>query len=131
MKNWIAPLLAAGTIAMACYPAMAGACESDKTKLTVEVTIGADGKPDVSIDPIRACPGDEIKWKFKGAGAREFAVEFASEEDSPFDWKHKREKVGKTLKGTVRADAARPDDPYKYTARVDDKARDPIIIIDP
>lgn len=131
MKTWIAPLLAAGTIAMACYPAMAGACESDKTKLTVEVTIGADGKPDVSIDPIRACAGDEIKWKFKGEGAREFAVEFASEKDSPFDWKKgvKREKVGKTLKGTVRADAAPRK--YKYTARVDEKFRDPIIIIDP
>ena len=139
MKNWIAPLLAAGTIAMACYPAMAGACESDKTKLTVEVTIGADGKPDVSIDPIRACAGDEIKWKFKGEGAREFAVEFASEKDSPFDWKKdspfdwkkgvKREKVGKTLKGTVRADAAPRK--YKYTARVDEKFSDPIIIIDP
>ncbi len=129
MKTWIAPLLAAGTIAMACYPAMAGACESDKTKLTVEVTIGADGTPAVSIDPVQACAGDEIKWKFKGEGAREFAVKFASEEDSPFDWKHKRDKVGKTLKGTVRADAAPRE--YKYTAEVDGTDLDPIIIIDP
>jgi hypothetical protein len=130
MKNWIAPLLAAGSIAVACYPVQASACESDETKLTVEVTVGADGTPEVSIDPVHACAGDEIKWKFKGEGAREFAVKFASAEDSPFDWKHKREKAGKTLKGTVRADAARPD-PYKYTAEVDGKDLDPRIIIDP
>ncbi|HSQ69026.1 MAG TPA: hypothetical protein VLM41_03000 [Steroidobacteraceae bacterium] len=129
MKTWIAPLLAAGSIAMACYPALAGACESDKDKLTVDVTVGADGLPEVSIDPIRACPGDEIKWKFKGEGAREFAVEFASKADSPFDWKDKKEKADKTLKGTVRADAA--PKPYKYTAVVDGKPKDPVIIIEP
>lgn len=130
MKTWIAPLLAAGSIAMACYPGLAGACESDKDKLTVDVTIGADGLPEVSIDPIHACPGDEIKWKFKGEGAREFAVEFATEEDSPFDWKGKKgEKVGNMLKGTVRSDAEPKD--YKYTAWVDEKFKDPTIIIDP
>jgi hypothetical protein len=129
MKTWIAPLLAAGLIAVACYPAQAGACESDKNKLKVDVTVGADGKPAVSIDPIDACPNDEIEWKFKGAGAREFAIKFASEADSPFNWKHKREKVGKKLKGTVRADAAARD--YKYTAEVDGMDRDPMIIIRP
>lgn len=128
MKTWIAPLLAAGSIAMACYPALAGACESDNDKLTVEVTIGADGLPEVSVDPIRACPGDEIKWKFRGSGAREFAVDFASA-DSPFDWKRKSENVGATLKGTVRSDAE--PDSYKYTAEVDGKPKDPYIIIDP
>lgn len=127
MKTWIAPLLAAGSIAMACYPATAGACESDKNKLKVDVTVGADGTPAVSIDPILACRGDEITWKFKGDGAREFAIKFASEADSPFDWKHKREKVGKNLKGTVRGDAASRD--YKYTAEVDGKDKDPVIII--
>jgi hypothetical protein len=112
---------------MACYPALAGACESDKDKLTIDVTVGADGTPAVSIDPVLACKGDEIKWKFKGEGAREFAIKFASEADSPFDWKHKRDKVGKMLKGTVRNDAAPRE--YKYTAEVDGKDKDPVIII--
>lgn len=130
MKTWIAPLLAAGSIAMACYPALAGACESDKDKLTVEVMVGADGKPVVTPEKLHACPGDEIKWKFKGEGAREFAVEFATQADSPFDWwERKKEKVDKMLKGTVRRDAA-PDD-YKYTAYVDDEPKDPYIVIDP
>jgi plastocyanin len=127
MKNWIAPLLAAGSIAVACYPALAGACESDPSKLTVEVTVDADGYPEVSMEEIRACAGDEIKWKFK-QGAREFKVEFAS--DSPFDWKQQRENAGGTLKGTVRADAARTD-PYKYTVEADGKPLDPTIVIDP
>jgi hypothetical protein len=126
MKNWIAPLLAAGSIAVACYPALAGACESDPDKLKVEVTVGADGKPEVSIDPIHACRGDEIKWKFKGEGAREFAVKFAS--DSPFDWKKERS-VNQTLKGTVRADAATKN--YDYMTEVDGEDGDPVIIIDP
>jgi plastocyanin len=127
MKTWITPLLAAGSIAVACYPALAGACESDKDKLTLEVTVSANGERVVSPDRIHACRGDEIKWKFKGEGAREFAVKFAS--DSPFDWKKKREKVGKTLKGTVRADAAAK--PYDYMAEVDGEDGDPVIVIDP
>ena len=131
MKTWIAPLLAAGSIAVACYPAQAGACESDKSKLTVEVTVDANGYPEVSMEDeeVRACAGDEIKWKFK-QGAREFKVEFASLEDSPFEWKQQRENAGGTLKGTVRADAARPD-PYKYTIEADGKPLDPVIVIDP
>ena len=129
MKTWIAPLLAAGSIAVACYPAQARACESDPDKLKVDVMVDENGETVVSPDRIRihACRGDEIKWKFKGEGAREFAVKFAS--DSPFDWKYKPEKVGKTLKGTVRADAATKE--YYYIAEVDGDGVDPVIVIDP
>lgn len=104
-------------------------CPGRSPPIQVEVTVGADGLPAVSPDPIRAHEGDEVHWVFHGSTAKEFIVRFTGATDSPFEW---TEEKGASVTGTVKAGAARDgkETRYKYTVGVDGKERDPIIIID-
>jgi len=124
-------------VAMSCCVALslalaasAGACEPDPARPPIKVSVGTDGRPEVAPDGVSACVGETIRWIFKGSAAREFAVVFTSEEDSPFDW-HRQ--TGATVTGTVRRDAVKDNraTEYKYSVEVDGKVLDPKIIIEP
>jgi hypothetical protein len=80
----------------------------------------------VKPDEVHACVDETIRWVFNGWAARQFAVEFMSAEESPFDW---AKQTGATVEGTIRSDAAKK--PYPYNVSFDSQASDPRIIVDP
>lgn len=108
--------------------ASADACESTDHR-PIQVSVGADGTPEVDTDSLTVCEGDTVRWVFKGA-AREFAIIFTSAADSPFDWDRQ---TGATVTGTVRQGAVKggQQTPYKYDVEVGGKTLDPRIIVVP
>jgi plastocyanin len=124
-------------VGLACCVAMsiafvsnASACDANPGRQPIRVSVGADGKPVVSPDEVRACVGETIKWVFNGWAAKQFAVEFTSAEDSPFTWDKQK---GATVEGTIRNDAVKGNKPtgYDYNVSFDSQASDPRIIVDP
>ena len=119
--------LACGTVLALGFAANANACESTGKKIKIKVKVDDAGQPVVNPDTVNACVGDTVHWVF--AGSKEFKVQFM-DGDSPFDWADKK---GASVEGTVKAGAARDNEPtpYKYNVDVDGKVLDPKIIVDP
>ena len=112
------------------FTSSASACEPDPGRQPIRVSVGADGKPVVSPEEVRACVGETIRWVFNGWAAKQFAVEFTSAEDSPFSWGRQ---TGATVEGTIKTDAVKDNKPtpYSYNVSFDSQASDPRIIVDP
>jgi plastocyanin len=118
------------TMSLAFMSSASAACKPDPGRQPIRVSVGGDGKPVVSPEEVRACVGETIRWVFNGWAAKQFAVEFTSAEDSPFDW---AKQTGATVEGTIRTDAVKGDKPtgYDYNVSFDSQASDPRIIVDP
>ena len=112
------------------FASSASACEPDPGRQPIRVSVGSDGLPVVSPDEVRVCVGETVRWVFNGWAAKQFAVEFMSAGDSPFDW---AKQTGATVEGTIRSDAVKGNKPtpYSYNVSFDSQASDPRIIVDP
>jgi hypothetical protein len=109
--------------------ASVSACEPDPGRQPIRVSVGDGGNPVVTPDTVHACVGETIRWVFEGP-AREFAVDFASADKSPFQW---AKLTGATVEGTVKGGAAKggKPTPYSYDVSFGSQSSDPQIIVDP
>jgi hypothetical protein len=104
--------------------------DGNRTPIQVTISVDASGMPVATPDEIKAYEGDRVHWVFRGPAAQEFAVKFTNVANSPFDWS---EQKGTQIWGTVKSGALKDkkSTPYKYSADVNGKVKDPRIIIEP
>jgi hypothetical protein len=122
-------------LGMTCGLALASplvlGCEPDAQRTPIMVTVSDSGMPAVSQDTVTACEGEEIRWVFRGPAAREFAIIFMNDAESPFEgWSQRR---GATVTGRIKHGALKgqAETPYKYDVEVDGQRLDPRIIVVP
>ena len=110
-------------------PLVADADCVPKANPPILVDVGADGKAKLSVDTVRACEGEVLRWNFVGPDGKAMAVAFVSAQGSPFEWDRQ---TGRSITGTVKAGAAKnqPETRYEYVVEIDGQPMDPVIIIE-